>query len=189
MSSSIMQHGTTHNISLSLLVPKHHPTDTPFTPALPLAVDIPIDDLGKGDIYIDDSIFVTPDIGNNVERVAKAVPLAINTVARPVHDLEPLPRKSIISQKKFLAKACFEENKIVLGWQLNTRSFIIHLPHKKKRSLVIHHWFNNAIQIIIGKTAAFFRGTFEPRQLHHSHHAPLSPSDSEIMLHCRESQR
>jgi hypothetical protein len=122
------------NISLSLLVPKRHPPDTPFTPALPLAVDIPIDDLGKGDIYIDDSIFVTPDIGNNVERVAKAVPLAINTVARPVHNLEPLPRKSIISQKKFLAKACFEENKIVLGWQLNTRTFTIHLPHKKNEA-------------------------------------------------------
>ncbi len=119
------------DISLQLMVPKRLPPDLPFQKALQLAVDIPIDDLGKGDIYIDDSIFVTPDIGNNIERVAKAVPLAINTVARPVSHHEPLPRKELISQKKFLAEASFEESKIILGWRIDTRNFKIQLPQNK----------------------------------------------------------
>jgi hypothetical protein len=36
---------------------------------------------------------------------AKAVPLAFNAIARPLSPEEPLPRKILISQKKFLAEA------------------------------------------------------------------------------------
>ncbi len=68
---------------------------------------------------------------NNIERVAKAVPLAINTLARPLVDNEPLERKCLISQKKFLAEASFDECKMILGWETNTRSFSIHLPENK----------------------------------------------------------
>lgn len=42
---------------LQLLVPKCLPPDTPFNEALPLAIDAPINDKGKRNIYTDDSIF------------------------------------------------------------------------------------------------------------------------------------
>jgi hypothetical protein len=84
------------------MVPKRLPPDLPFQKALPLAVDIPIDDLRKGDIYIDDSIFVAPDIGNNIERVAKAVPLAINTIACPVSHTSPCQGKNKFHKRNSL---------------------------------------------------------------------------------------
>jgi hypothetical protein len=87
-------------ISLQISVPKCLPPNIPFGKALPLAIEIPPNDLGKDDIYIDDSIFVCPDLLNNIERISKAVPLAINCLARPVSSSEPLDRKSLISMKK-----------------------------------------------------------------------------------------
>ncbi len=56
-------------MSLQLLVPDRLLPDIPYTQALPLAVNIPHDDLGKGEKYIDDSIFVTPDLGNNMQKL------------------------------------------------------------------------------------------------------------------------
>jgi hypothetical protein len=118
-------------ISSQLLVPKRLPPDTPYEPALPLAINVPINDKGKGDIYIDDSIFICPDLNDNIERIAKAAPLAINSITRPLLKQEPLPRNPMISMKKFMAEASFEEKKIILGWIINTRSFTIHLPENK----------------------------------------------------------
>jgi hypothetical protein len=118
-------------ISYQLLVPKRLPPDTPFNDALPLAIEIPINDKGKGDTYIDDTIFICPDLGNNIERIAKAAPLAFAAITRPLLESEPLPRNSMISEKKFMAKAAFEESKTILGWIINTRSFTIHLPENK----------------------------------------------------------
>lgn len=83
------------------MVPECLPPDTPFTPALPLAVNIPINDKGKGDIFIDNTIFIVPDINDNLARAAKAAPLAINTFARPVSQSEPIPRKPLISMENF----------------------------------------------------------------------------------------
>lgn len=71
-------------MSLPLLVPNRLPPDIPYAPTLPLAIPILPDYLGKGDIYTDDSIFVTPEINNNIEHVAKAVPLTFNAIARPL---------------------------------------------------------------------------------------------------------
>jgi hypothetical protein len=42
-------------------------------------VNIPINDKGKGDIYIDDSTFIIPDLDYNLEQVAKAAPLVHET--------------------------------------------------------------------------------------------------------------
>jgi hypothetical protein len=141
-------------LSDQLLVPKRLPPDTPFFPALPLAVDIPINGVGKGDIYVDDSIFVCPDLNNNIERVAKAVPLAINALARPLSPDEPLNRTCLISQKTFLAEASFNKCKMVLGWELNTRFFSIHLPENKYIA-----WCKGIDDIIMSKRA-------KPKDLH-----------------------
>jgi hypothetical protein len=118
-------------LSHQIIVPKRIPPDIPFSAALPLAIDVPFNDKGKGDVFIDDNIFITPDINDNIERVAKAVPLAINTVSRQSHQNEPLPRKPILSMKKFIAEATMEESKTILGWLINTRQLSIHLPDNK----------------------------------------------------------
>jgi hypothetical protein len=58
-------------LSHQLLVPKHLPPNTPFIQALHQAADIPPNNLGKGGIYIDDAIFVCPDLNINLERIPK----------------------------------------------------------------------------------------------------------------------
>jgi len=107
------------------------PLDVPFAQAKALAVDIPVNDLGKVDVFIDDNIAITPDLNFNTSRVIRALPLAIHSVARPVEPTDDIPRVDIISTKKLQAEGTFEEVKIVLGWQLNTRSLLISLPRDK----------------------------------------------------------
>jgi hypothetical protein len=111
-------------ISDSLLPPLSLPESVKFEQALPMAVKLPINDLGKVDIYIDDTISITPDIDKNPSRVSKAL-------LRPLDTLDMIPRKDIISQKKYAAEGCMEETKMVLGWLLNSRSLTISLPSDK----------------------------------------------------------
>jgi hypothetical protein len=105
--------------------------DMTFAKARELSVDIPVNDLGKVDVFIDDNIAVTPDLNCNTKRVIRAIPLAIHSVARPVNPDDDIPRVDIISAKKLQAEGTFEEVKIVLGWTINTRSFLISLPKGK----------------------------------------------------------
>jgi hypothetical protein len=67
-------------LSSQLLVPKHLPPNTPFGSTLPLAVEIPAKNKGKGDIYMDDSIFICSEIHDDIEKIAKAVPLFTDTI-------------------------------------------------------------------------------------------------------------
>ena len=107
------------------------PPDMSFATARDLSVDIPVNDLGKVDVFIDDNIAVTPDLDCNTKRVIRAIPLAIHSVARPVNPDDDIPRVDIISTKKLKAEGAFEEIKIVLGWTINTRSLLISLPKDK----------------------------------------------------------
>jgi hypothetical protein len=80
------------------------PESTPFHQAKDMVVSLPTNDTGLVDIYIADNIGVAPEIDDNARRVNRAIALAINTVARPIHSDDPIPRKQIISQKKSLQK-------------------------------------------------------------------------------------
>lgn len=74
--NSQRDHMTTFDpMSLPLLGPNRLPPDTPHAPALPLAIPVPPDNFGKGDIYIDDSIFVTPNITKPSNVLQKLFPL------------------------------------------------------------------------------------------------------------------
>jgi hypothetical protein len=68
--------------------------------------------------------------------VAQAIPLAIHSIARPVIPSDPIPRKDIISIKKYRAEGRLGETKIILGWSINTRSLTISLPTEKHKSWV-----------------------------------------------------
>jgi hypothetical protein len=58
-------------------------SSTPFTKALPLAVDVPIESIGKADNYIDDLIVVIPGDANNISRGNAAAALALELVPPP----------------------------------------------------------------------------------------------------------
>jgi hypothetical protein len=119
------------------------PDSEPFHQAHELSVSLPINDIGISDIYIDDSIGVSPDIDSNPLRVNRAIPLAIQTLARPLNPDDPIPRNPIISQKKLLAEGKMEECKIILGWHINTRSLLISLPKDKHEK-----WITQIDQIL-----------------------------------------
>jgi hypothetical protein len=105
----------------------------PFGRAQPLIIDIPMNNIGKIDLYIDDNVTTSLGINDNHKRVSAAITLAIRSLTRPLDDHEPLQRKDIISLKKFLAESQPSEVKICLGWEINTRTFKVSLPkHKYK---------------------------------------------------------
>jgi hypothetical protein len=81
----------------------------PFHQAADLSVSAPYNVKGKIDIYIDDFIGVTPDIANSVSRVSQAIPLAVQSMARPLNTNDLIPRKDIISAKKYKAEGRMEE--------------------------------------------------------------------------------
>jgi hypothetical protein len=118
-------------ISAKLPLPTSSTNSTHFKKAQPLIVTIPPNNLGKVDVYLDDFITVTPDLDNNCARVNNAIPLAIHSIACPLDPINPMPRKDIIAMKKFLAEGKLEERKIVLGWEIDTRSLIVSLPQDK----------------------------------------------------------
>jgi hypothetical protein len=110
------------NLSTTIQDPESLPDDIAFAQTKELAVNIPTNDIGKADIYIDDTIGVALDKNDNVKRVSAAIPLAIHILSRPLDSLDDIPRKEIISLKKFLAKGRPSKTKTVLGWVLNTRT-------------------------------------------------------------------
>ncbi len=65
-----------------------------------LLIKVPENDLGKVDIYIDDSVGIIPDINDNATRMDHTIPLIIHALARPLDESDQLPRKDIISLKK-----------------------------------------------------------------------------------------
>jgi hypothetical protein len=91
-------------ISNQIEKPLSLPDDEPFHTVKDLSVVLPRNDSGYIDIYIDDNIGVTPDIGNNTLRLSRAIPLAIRTLSRPINSSDILPRKDIISMKKYSAE-------------------------------------------------------------------------------------
>ena len=106
------------------------PDDIPLASAKKLSVTLPLNEKG----YIDDNIGVTPDLGDNLLRMKRVIPLAIRTLARPLDEEDILPRKDIVSLKKFKAEGRLEEVKTVLGWIINTRTLTISLSDDKLRN-------------------------------------------------------
>ena len=85
----------------------------------------------KAEVYIDNFIVKSPDISNNCNQTNAAINLMIRLISRPQDPNDPILRKDIISRKKFIAEGKLEEEKLVLGWKINTRSLIIFLPRDK----------------------------------------------------------
>jgi len=126
--------------------PSSLPDNIPFHTAKELSMSLPENSLGYIDIYIDDTIGVTPDLNDNALRMSRAIPLAIRTLARPINPSDMIPRKDITSMKKYKAEGRLKVVKKVLGWVLNTRSRQISLPSDKYKD-----WSSDISKMIAAK--------------------------------------
>lgn len=156
-------------LSDTLIDSLHHPSPPPigipFMQSKPMIIEIPKNDNGKTDVYIDDFINVTPDVSENCRRTSAATILAIRSLSRPLDNSDPIPRKDIISLKKFIAEGSLKETKTILGWRINSRSLVISLPPekstkwKRKINKLIYGWlwntsFADNTEEIVQKTTA-----------------------------------
>ena len=134
-------------------VPKVDPDNdpTPFAQALPLAVTLDDNDMGKSDVYIDDITSVVVDIKNNIEKGEAAVLLAMHLIGRPFNAEDPLKRLDLVSITKLIAEARLEETKVLLGWVLDTRLLKISLTFEKYKA------WSDSIRIILTSKSSTFK--------------------------------
>jgi hypothetical protein len=148
------------------------PDSIPFAPARSVAVDLPNDDQGKVECFIDDDITIGVDDGSERcrKRLIGCAPLALDATARPLAPVEPLPRTLLLKKSKIIAEGGLEETKTVLGWLINTRNLTIALPERKFKA------WSSTIQtmIDIGTTDSKTLETMVGRQTHAANILPMA---------------
>ena len=70
-------------------------------------------------------------MGDTQQRIIHSVPLALEAVTRPIHKDDATPRKSIISMTKHFAEGQLSEQKVILGWLIDTRRMTLSLTPEK----------------------------------------------------------
>ena len=105
--------------------------DIPLAQAEDIAVPIQAKDKGSFDVFIDDFIGVTVDIGNNKERLKVAPGTVIHAVANITEDDLGVKRDHFIAKDKCQAEGALAERRICLGWNLDTRRLTVELPTHK----------------------------------------------------------
>jgi hypothetical protein len=85
------------------------------------------------DCFIDDIIDCYLDTEANQTREGHIVQLAVHVMSRPHagDHVEPVPRRPLLGPEKLEAEGRGAERQIVLGWEIRTRSFTVHLPYDK----------------------------------------------------------
>jgi hypothetical protein len=118
------------------LIPPYEPLpdDIPFAEAKKQFVNIPVNDKGNNEVFIDDLMGATIDLPgtNNIQRLEHAPLLAIHAMARPLQTEEPIPRETMAALNKLISEAGLTEQKVNLGWLFDTRRLLISLPDNKK---------------------------------------------------------
>jgi len=79
----------------------------PFAQAKDLDVDIPNDNWGRVDNFIDDGIVIVPDLQDNRYRAIQAMLLAIHILFRPGDKKEKILREDCLSQDKNWQRRAF----------------------------------------------------------------------------------
>ena len=115
-----------------------------------MAVAIPLEPVGKVDVYIDDTVTISLHSPTNDSKAAAAVPLAFHAIGRPLSPEEPISRADLLCLRKLMAEGSLEEVKNTLGWDINTRQFSIGLPNHKFKV-----WKQSITDIIKTGTATF----------------------------------
>ena len=85
------------------------------------------------DCFIDDIIDCHLDTPANRHRSPHIVQMAVHVMSRPHagDDLEPVPRRPLLGPEKLEAEGRSAEVQVVLGWEVQTRPFIVALPKDK----------------------------------------------------------
>lgn len=110
------------------------PDEVEFGQVRELSVDIPVNDNGKTDGYIDDLITVVPDIGDNIDRARIAPCTVLHALAQSTDGETHIPRDNLIAEDKNEAEGAPEEQKICLGWLLDTCRLTASLPEHKHKA-------------------------------------------------------
>ena len=92
---------------------------------------IPPNDNGYFDVYIDDFIGVTVDIGNNKARLKAAPGTVIDAVSHHEEGQLDVKREKMIAADKCEAEGAIAERRICLGFMLDTRRLLVQLPQHK----------------------------------------------------------
>ncbi len=103
----------------------------PLAAALPLNVNIPLENNGKGDVFLDDIVSVAPDLPLVAPRLAAATLLALYVLAPEFSTTCPLPRDAMPSLSKLAAEGALSTRQSVLGWDVDTSALTVSLPVKK----------------------------------------------------------
>jgi hypothetical protein len=102
-----------------------------FAPAKESDVEIPNDDWGRVEDFIDNGIVIIPDLNDNRNRAVQAMLIAIHVICHPLDPNEPIIREDCLSLSKLAEEGTLSEKPIILGWRVNTRALTISLPDKK----------------------------------------------------------
>jgi hypothetical protein len=131
----------------SKLPPAQYLDDSiPFASTAELDVEIPNDNMGRIDDFINDGIVIVPDLHNNKARGVAAMLLAIHTLCHPLDPNEPIYREDCLSLEKLSEEGVMSEILIISGWQINTRTLTLALPNKK-----FTQWQHDLHQVISSK--------------------------------------
>jgi hypothetical protein len=105
--------------------PRYLSEDFPFAAAKSIDVEIPPDDWGRVDDFVDDGIVVVPDIKDNKNRAIQAMLLTMHVLFQPVDINKKI---DCLSLEKLQEEGFLSENPVILGWVVNTRSLTLQLP-------------------------------------------------------------
>jgi hypothetical protein len=125
--------------------PVHLHDSIPIALASPLGVIPPLAPHGRVDGFIDDLINVFSDMEENCARLPHVVPLAIHATSRPHarYDVEPVPRRLLLSDEKLIAEGAPADIQVVLVWKLDCRRLLAALSSDK-----FDAWTTDMISII-----------------------------------------
>ena len=104
----------------------------PYHAAREMSVNIKPHRNGKADVYVDDIITVAVNRNDNLHRIVRAPITVIHAVVDNANIKSNwVRRKDMITDDKMETEGAAEEEKICLGWILNTRSLLVRLPVHK----------------------------------------------------------
>ena len=110
---------------------KYLDDDIPFHAARE-SVKFTITEYRKTDVYVDDIITVSVDSRKNLRRITRAPITIIHAIADiSLANHTTVRRNDIVAEDKMEAEGAAKEEKICLGWLLNTRTLSVKLPKHK----------------------------------------------------------
>ena len=129
--------GSSDTVLQSHLIPKEvESDDAVIEPAVRPALLVSARVTSYRDCFIDDVIDCHLGTQENLERAPHLVQLAVQAMSRPHagDDIEPVPRRPLLGPEKLEAEGRSSERQIILGWEVQTRAFVVSLPFDKHRA-------------------------------------------------------